>query len=418
MSINVNVSQASRPEMESLPVEMVERKGIGHPDTLTDRAAEEVSIYYSNYCLNNIGRILHHNVDKAVLVGGESKVHFGGGKIIKPMKLRIVGRAIIGRVGGRTIPIRTIVQEAGQEWSKEVSKLTNGPDLLQMGYIEPFLSDIRPGSKDLVSNFNADNDVPPANDTSFGVGFWPLSQTEKIAYETEQWLNSPEMHSIYPQIGNDIKVMAVRRQGEIRLTIAIAFVATHVQNATEYFEIKRQLVEDAKRYASKFSQRHIQVEINTADRPGGDAAYLTLTGTSAECGDDGQIGRGNRANGLITPYRPMSLEATAGKNPVSHVGKIYNVMAQLIAKKVYEQLQQIAINSLKTNGTNETNEVYCYMVSQIGKPINRPQVVDLEVRSPISISDIKPIAEKVSEEVLNGWAEIQNGFLSRKWELF
>jgi S-adenosylmethionine synthetase len=399
--------------MESLPVEMVERKGIGHPDTLTDRAAEEVSIYYSNYCLNNIGRILHHNVDKAVLVGGQSKVYFGGGEIKKPMKLHIVGRAI-GKVGRQRLPVKMLVQEAGQEWSQEVSKLTSGPDLLKLGYIR-FSSDIRPGSVDLVTTFETVDEAPLANDTSFGVGFWPLSQTEKIAYETEQWLNSPEMHSIYPQIGNDIKVMAVRRQDEIRLTLAIAFIADQVRSAAEYFEIKRQLAQEVKGYTSKFSQRQINVEINTADKPGGDAAYLTVTGSSAECGDDGQIGRGNRANGLITPYRPMSLEATAGKNPVSHVGKIYNVMARLIAKEVYEHLHHMTLDHLKTNGANE---VYCYIVSQIGKPINRPQIVDLEVRTPVSISEVKPIAEKVAEEVLNNWAEIQNGFLSRKWELF
>jgi S-adenosylmethionine synthetase len=42
---------------------------------------------------------------------------------------------------------------------------------------------------------------------------------------------------------------------------------------------------------------------------------------------DAQFGRGNRINGLITPCRPMRLEAAAGKIPVTHVGKIYNVMA-------------------------------------------------------------------------------------------
>ena len=60
------------------PTEFVERKGVGHPDTICDRAAEELSIALSEYYMERYGRILHHNVDKCVLAGGQSKVYFGG----------------------------------------------------------------------------------------------------------------------------------------------------------------------------------------------------------------------------------------------------------------------------------------------------------------------------------------------------
>ncbi|MEM2967251.1 MAG: methionine adenosyltransferase, partial [Candidatus Caldarchaeum sp.] len=79
----------------------------------------------------------------------------------------------------------------------------------------------------------------------------------------------------------------------------------------------------------------------------------------------GNTGRGNRANGLITPNRQMSLEATAGKNPISHVGKIYNVLAGLTAKRIYEE-------------TGRVKEVYVRMLSQIGKPINQPLSVSVQ----------------------------------------
>jgi len=83
--------------------------------------------------------------------------------------------------------------------------------------------------------------------------------------------------------------------------------------------------------------------------------YLTATGTSAEQGDDGQVGRGNRVNGLITPYRPMTLEAAAGKNPVSHVGKTYNIAARQICDKIVDDLN--------------VENVDCYLVSKmIAKP--------------------------------------------------
>lgn len=61
------------PSIEELTVEIVERKGLGHPDTICDSVAEEVSLYLSRYYLENLRRILHHNVDKVLLVGGEAE---------------------------------------------------------------------------------------------------------------------------------------------------------------------------------------------------------------------------------------------------------------------------------------------------------------------------------------------------------
>ena len=69
------------------------------------------------------------------------------------------------------------------------------------------------------------------------------------------------------------------------------------------------------------------VEIRTRHDRGAGGMYLTVLGTSADGADGGQVGRGNRVNGLISLHRPMSTEAAAGKNPVSHVGKIYNLLA-------------------------------------------------------------------------------------------
>jgi S-adenosylmethionine synthetase len=82
-------------------------------------------------------------------------------------------------------------------------------------------------------------------------------------------------------------------------------------------------------------------------------------------GDDGETGRGNRANGLITPSRPMSLEAAAGKNPVNHTGKIYNVLAANIAAK-----------ASKLKGIEE---VYVKIVSQIGRAIDDPHMANVQV---------------------------------------
>jgi S-adenosylmethionine synthetase len=117
------------------------------------------------------------------------------------------------------------------------------------------------------------------------------------------------------------------------------------------------------------------VEINAADHPARGRFYLTVTGTSAEAGDDGQVGRGNRVTGVITPGRPMTLEAAAGKNPVSHVGKLYNVAADLIAADLVAVLPDVSAAE-------------CTLVSRIGSPIDEPQLVNVRLR----IDDGRPAA--------------------------
>ena len=199
---------------------------------------------------------------------------------------------------------------------------------------------IRPTSPDLAAVFarQRETGVPPANDTSLGVGFAPLDDLERIVLEVERRLNSPEMKRAQPEIGEDIKVMGARHGGRIVLTIACALVGRHVANLADYQAKKARVCELALDAARSLTRMPIEAQVNTADGDTPDSVYLTVTGLSAESGDDGQVGRGNRVNGLITPYRPMTLEAAAGKNPVTHVGKLYNVMANRIARALISEV--------------------------------------------------------------------------------
>ena len=90
---------------EGLDFEVVERKGLGHPDTLADALAEYLSVNYSKYTLSKFGAILHHNFDKVGLLGGASFVRFGEGKITKPIRILLNGRAS-GRFADVIIPVR------------------------------------------------------------------------------------------------------------------------------------------------------------------------------------------------------------------------------------------------------------------------------------------------------------------------
>ena len=368
-------------------IEMAERKGLGHPDTICDAIAEEVSIALSKYYLNEFGSILHHNVDKALLVGGKSLPAFKGGKILQPIEIYIAGRAI-DEVKGKKVPVEEIAVNTAKSWlNKNIRFLNTESDVI-------VISKIRSGSQDLVELFQrfGAGQTPLANDTSFGVGFYPLSLLEEKVLEIEELLNSVHTKEVFPFIGEDIKVMGVETLHGLQFTIALAFVDRFVEDVQDYIH----KISSVKEFVnSKLALLGSVIDINTADDYEKESIYLTVTGTSAENGDDGQVGRGNRVNGLITPYRPMSLEASAGKNPVSHVGKIYNLFAHDLSKAIVR------------NGF--ADEATVFIVSQIGKPINQPQFLDIRLKNQSAAnSAIQEIARAKLDSLPTLWKTIVN----------
>lgn len=384
-----------------LPVEIVERKGQGHPDYLCDKAAEELSIAISKWYIENHGRILHHNLDKAILAGGQSDTRIGSGEVLEPLYLLLVGRAVgvNTRINGKFLPVGKLVIQTTKNWLQK--------DLPHLDIQHDIIIDykVRSGSTDLVGNFEEDTEIPRANDTSIGIGFAPFTKIEELTYKTERMLNDPETKKKHPAIGEDIKVMGVRKKDKIDLTIACAMICTELVDIDHYFSTKDEVENLTRDLASKIWDGDIHVDVNVADVPdNADCLYLTVTGTSAEQGDDGQVGRGNRVNGLITPYRPMSLEAAAGKNPVSHVGKTYNIVARKICEEVVNDLS--------------VDNVDCYVVSKIGKKITEPQIIEVAIIGGKKESKTKRRIEEIVQEQLSKMPEIWRGFMNRSYELY
>ncbi|MEM0001548.1 MAG: methionine adenosyltransferase [Desulfurococcaceae archaeon] len=363
---NVEVEILRMQSVKNMRVELVERKGLGHPDYIADSASEAASRALCRYYLKEFGTILHHNLDKTLLVGGQANPKFGGGEVLEPIYIIVAGRATTEvKLNGATyqIPYGKLVVEAVKEWIRSSFRYLDPDKHVIVDY------KIRKGSTDLITLFEAGKEqVPLANDTSIGVGFAPLTPLEKLVYETERLLNSKEFKMKIPAVGEDIKVMGLRRDNQIVLTIAAAIIDKEVKDKYEYLKVKEEIVEEVSGLAHKLTPTYdVKVYVNTADLPEKDSFYITVTGTSAEHGDDGETGRGNRANGLITPMRPVSMEATAGKNPVNHVGKIYNVLAKLIAEKIYSE------------HSDEVSDVYVEILSQIGKPIDQPLIASVKL---------------------------------------
>jgi len=381
------VQTIQRTPIEQQNVEMVERKGLGHPDTLADGMAESVSAALCKEYLRRFGVILHHNTDKLEIVGGEATVTFGGGEIVRPIYVLLSGRAT--RVHGEEIPIHQIAIDAAKKYMHGVLRNLKPENVT-------FESRIGQGSAELVDVFERRSNIPRANDTSIGVGYAPLSETERLVLGLERLLNSPGFKKRFPGLGEDIKVMGLRQDDSITLTVAGAFVSTMIPDLDHYISLKEEVTSEIEDYVSDNAERETRVYMNTADNYEKGKAYLTLTGTSAEAGDDGEVGRGNRVNGLITPNREMSLEAAAGKNPVNHVGKLYNVLASRIASDVHHA---------------SGSEVYVKMLSQIGKPIDQPLMVSVELVGDTHCpqSDIEVIVDehlsnisKLTDEIIQG----------------
>ena len=346
--------------------EVVERKGLGHPDTLADGISEAISRSLCRFYLDEFGQILHHNVDKVLIIAGQSAPFYSGGSIKKPPAVVVGGRA------SRTTasPLADIVREATASHLKKTLKH------LELFDVEPRLEVGAPELRSLLGK--------GANDTSIGVGYAPLSETEQLVLDLEDVVRGVR------GAGEDIKLMAVRGEGKLTVVVAVAMVSRFINSREEYDRAKEAVREAVmrKQKAGRAYQQAGEVEVcvNCADSL--ENIYLTVTGTSIEMGDDGATGRGNRGNGLITPMRSMTMEAIAGKNPVSHVGKIYNVLAAKAAADIAE--------------LDWVDEACVTLVSKIGSPISQPLLRAAQISGDGTLT---PGKEAKVNGILDYWLE-------------
>lgn len=350
--VTVAVQQAA--PYRARATEMCEHKGIGHPDTIADGTCEAAALALAQAYRRTFESVLHFNVDKGLLVAGRSEPRFGGGRVTEPAKLIVCGRVSNPDAG---MDIRGVVAAAAEGWLNR--NLQTGAQHFQI------VPEVKEGSPSLRQMYAGIGSVRRANDTSFGVGFAPLTALEQQVLELAAVLRSHAFHGAFAAAGDDFKIMGLRTGERHFLTVALAMIDRHVADVAHYRAIKEEML----RYLHRALSRPADLVLNALDDPRAhdeSGLHLTVTGLSAEMGDDGQVGRGNRVNGLITPGRPMSLEAAAGKNPTSHVGKIYNVLANAIARAVCAEVEQV-------------EEASVQLLSTIGQPLDQPRMALVEV---------------------------------------
>ncbi|HTR45009.1 MAG TPA: methionine adenosyltransferase, partial [Thermodesulfovibrionales bacterium] len=216
-------------------VEIVERKGTGHPDFICDSIMEAISVALSNEYMKTFGAVLHHNIDKGLLAAGKTVKTPGGGRMVRPMDLIIGDRATFA-AGGKKVPVKEIAVAASKDWIRKNLRFVDPEKHLRYRVI------LAPGSEELTDIFRRPGAVRPANDTSAAVGYYPLSPTETAVLELERYLNSKGFKAAHPETGEDVKVMGLRRKQTLDLTVAMPLLSRYVRSEKDYFRKKDALV--------------------------------------------------------------------------------------------------------------------------------------------------------------------------------
>lgn len=384
----VLIQRLAQPPIGEQRIEIVERKGLGHPDSICDAVMEEVARAINAEYQKRFGQVLHNNIDKGLLVAGRVRRRLGGGRVLRPMELVIGDRATF-RIGKVRVPIKEIAVEAAKEWFRKSLRHVDPNRHLRYRVV------LSEGSDELADIFQREG-VREANDTSAAVGYAPLSETEQMVLWVERYLNSPGFKAAFPETGEDVKVMGVRADRELSLTVAMPLLCEAIASEGVYFRKKAEIAQALRQaLPSSPGLDAVNLVLNALDREGRGLGgmYLSLLGTSAEDADSGQVGRGNRVNGLIPLNRPVSGEAAAGKNPVSHIGKIYNVLSHRMADQIYQRVGGV-------------REIYVWLVGQIGRPIDQPWVaVQLIQASDAECERIRQESEMVIDQELNRLTE-------------
>lgn len=391
--------------------DIIERKGRGHPDTLSDQLAIRLSREYSRYTRDRYGAILHHNFDKVGLLGGHSRAEFGSGELIEPIRVLLNGRASVS-FGGESIPVRDLLESTARDFlverfpqldrDEDISIHYNLSSASSPGETEPDKFE-KEGARAHWFTPRSLDDLPErdhlaSNDTSHGVAFAPLNDAERFVLDLERYLNGLYSDD-NPWLGNDIKILCQRIDRTLELTIAIPQIADHVPDLETYDANLRQVEADIRAFAAdRVPEYDVAVFTNNRDDYEAGELYLTAIGSAIESGDEGLVGRGNRVNGLITPTRPMSLEGQCGKNPVYHVGMLYNIGARRVARRLHEEF-----------GTRAT----VHLISQTGRTLVDPwktlvtvdDDIDREAAKATIRSELADIPE-ITEDWLAGDVEM------------
>ena len=313
------------------PYEIVERKGIGHPDSLADGIAELASIRYSQYCLSTFGIVLHHNLDKVGVCGGMARFGWRTGQYVRPLRVVFAGRASTS-FGDHQVPVRDILESAARE---QLSLALPGVDHVALEFhhlttdSSVFPRWFRPRSTEDLPELRGAR----SNDTAYVVATSHTTIAEQIALGVEGYFRG------FTWAGSDIKVMVIRNGHSFSVTCCVPGLVGAFAGPDEYREqftaAKQSLHEMLRAFVDGSVDLHVRALDGLLEcAPPVESCYINVSGSAIDYGEDGLVGRGNDRHGLITPNHSRGNEALFGKNPAYHVGKVGAYMADRVAQSV------------------------------------------------------------------------------------
>jgi S-adenosylmethionine synthetase len=380
--LEIAILETAARKIEDVPVEVVERKGKGHPDTLADRFAEKFVTEYVAWSRKAIGEQVNHWVDKCVLIGGESRNEFGASHMISPIRAMVIGKAT-RQVGDLTIPLADIATTAAHSTLRAgLVGFTAGDCQVEI-CTNDYTGSGRPSSWYRPAAAPGPSPAGRSNDTVVCTAYAPHSATERLVIGVESYLTSGAYRESRPATGTDVKVLAIRRERTVSLVLCVPALPGQVASRADYDAFRDGIVSDVAGFVRNFGGPDLgDVRLNTRDSA--DAVYMAHLGSAIATGDVGAVGRGNRINGVIAPGRPTHLEAPAGKNPIYHGGKVALVLAQCVADQVNALLGA---------------EVQVSVVAENGQPLSTPTLVAVELTSACSERDRRAIDATVRAQL-------------------
>lgn len=380
--MEVYIRERENVDVENQEFELVERKGVGHPDTMCDAIAETASRKYCQYCINVFGKPAHHWFDKVMLIGGQADVNYGKGIMIEPYTIIFAGK-VTNCVGDTRIPVEKLLYQSAAE---VLSTVLTGFDPRKHMKIVNYLVDYqgagrkndryRPQSICELPELNSQDLV--SNDCNLLSAYAPLTVLEAMTLFAERYINGETFKRENPDTGWDVKVFGHRENNKFSLLINMPFLAKDIISLEQYFKRKNEVYNDIKQKIERKFKQEVNLMMNATDRNG--RPYLTALGSVADTGDVGVVGRGNRINGLITPMRPMSIEAPAGKNPIDHTGKIYSVVVNELAHEIYNSVRvpvSVHIFTSKERSLSDPDQIIVQLSKTEKKDIDYNKIIEL-----------------------------------------
>jgi S-adenosylmethionine synthetase len=259
--------------LDTEPFDIINITGITHPTFIIERITNNIARIYDQYCKKNFDQTFERCFEKSILVGGGAKVNFGYSRMVKPMRLLVIGNAV-SLVGSHKIPIEEVAREATNTvLSETLDTFDSQRDLI----IENIT---RCPNSALYGSGENSEDAVEKNEFNASVYHTNPGIVSGIAQGLVSRFDSICFQELYPFIGAGVEVNCFRLWDDLRVNLRIPFKAKRCPNRLFYDEKIKSigaLFENTiqKKLEARGGERGIRVKVVVNEREAGGLTYLS-----------------------------------------------------------------------------------------------------------------------------------------------